>query len=66
MKQPFDLFRKGVDGRMLWCGEARSLAEAHAKIRRLDDTTIEFLIVNEDTGERLIINPQQPPLSKSA
>ena len=66
MNQPFDLFKKEIDGHVVWCGAAISLADAHARIRRLDDMTIEFLIINEHTGERIVVNPHQPPLSKSA
>lgn len=63
MDQPFDIFRK-EDGRFVWCGAAKSLAEAHAKIG-LDQTSVEYIVVNEDTGERTFI-PRSEPSHKSA
>ena len=59
MDQPFDIFRK-VDGRFVWCGAAQSLAEANATVKRLDDSTTEFIIVNEDSGERTFISRSEP------
>ena len=65
MDQPFDIFRKEVGGRFVWCGAAKSLAEANATVKRLDDSSTEFIIVNEDTGERTFI-PRSEPSHKSA
>ena len=60
MDQPFDIFRRQVDGRFVWCGAAKSLAEANAAVKRLDDSTTEFIIVNEDSGERTFIPRSEP------
>lgn len=59
MDQPFDIFRREVDGRFVWCGAAKSLAEAHSAVKRLDDHKSEFILVNEETGERTFITPAQ-------
>ena len=65
MDQPFDIFRKEVDGRIVWCSAAISLAEAHAKIRDLDQTSVEYIIVNEVSGERTFI-PRSEPFHENA
>lgn len=65
MEQPFDIFRREVDGRFVWCGAAQTLAEVHAMIKRLDDHVSEFVVVDEESGERQIIKPQSP-LTQSA
>ena len=64
MDQPYDVFRKEPDGRFVWCGAAKSLVEAHYKIR-IDDIRVEHLIINENTSERTVVKPE-PLLSKSA
>jgi hypothetical protein len=63
MDQPFDIFRKDVDGRVVWCGTAKSLAEAHAKIRGLEIPNLEFMVIDELTGEQTFI---KVPSQKSA
>ena len=63
MDQPIDIFKRESDGRFVWCETAKSLAEANAAVKRLGDT--EFIIVNEDSGERIFI-PRSEPSRKGA
>ena len=63
MDQPLDIFKKEVDGRFVWCGTAKSLTEANAAVKRFGDA--EFLIVNEDSGERIFV-PRPEPSYKSS
>ena len=65
MDQPFDIFKREPGGRFVWCEAAKSLAEANATVKRLDDRKSEFMVVDEDTGERTMVKPQ-PPLPKTA
>ena len=62
MDLTFDVFKREPGGRFVWFGAASTLAEANATVKRLADQRTEFMIVNEDTGERTVI---KPPLTTS-
>ena len=55
MDQPFDIFRKGHDGGLLWCSTANSLKEAKATVKILAkiERGIEFVILNQETQEHV-------------
>ena len=60
MHQPLDIFKREPGGRFVWLATASNLIEANSKIRSVSDSQAEFLIVNEDTGERTVIRPSDP------
>ena len=60
MNQPLDIFKREPSGRFVWLGTANNLLEANSKIRSVSDGQTEFLIVNEDTGERVVVKPTDP------
>jgi hypothetical protein len=52
----FDIFRIDSDARVIWRGAAESLVVAEAKIQKLAASTPgEYLILDQDTGRRLIV-----------
>ena len=57
MDSPYDVFKREPGGRFVWYGAAKSLAEANATVKRLDDRKSEFMVVNEETGERTLVKP---------
>ena len=66
MNQPLDIFRREPTGRFIWLGTAGSLLEANSKIRSLGDGTAEYLVVNEESGERIVVKPPDSPSKASA
>jgi len=58
MIQLFDIFKKTGD-RFTWRGTATTLDQAKSTVMRMQDHVSEFLIVNQVTGERTIINPAE-------
>ena len=63
MDSPYDVFKREPGGRFVWCEAAKTLAAAHATVKRLDDRKTEFMVVNEETGERQIVKPPSPQSS---
>ncbi len=55
---PFDIFRAESNGSVLWIGSAASVAEAKACIQRQSASSAgEFLLLNQETGSKLVIKP---------
>ena len=57
----FDVFKREAGGRFVWLGTASNLLEANSKIRSVSEGQAEFLIVNEETGERTVVKPSDDP-----
>lgn len=58
MLQPFDIFKVEEDGKVFWLDAAPSLQAATARIQALlADRRDRFLILNQDTGNRLFVPP---------
>ena len=53
----FDVFKKHGTG-VLWCAQAKTLAEANAKVEKLRDGKTEFVIFDQDTQEKIIVKPE--------
>jgi len=55
----FDVFQREPGGHYVWHSAAKTFDEAHATVKKLNPAN-EFMIVNEDTGERTVIKPNEP------
>jgi hypothetical protein len=54
---PFDIFQLEAGGRVLWLEAAANLELAHLRVRELAESRpAEFIIVNLETGDKLIMN----------
>ena len=54
----FDVFKKEPGDRFVWLGVAATFAEACSRTREQNNSRqAEFIIVNEETGERTTIPP---------
>jgi hypothetical protein len=54
---PFDIFLLEAGGRVLWLEAAANLEHAHSRVRELAKSQpAEFIIVNLETGDKLIMN----------
>ena len=57
----FDIFKIQVDGALRWCESADSLESAKARVAALADSApAQYVLVNQQTGQRLIIDPSYP------
>jgi hypothetical protein len=54
---PFDIFQLEAGGRVLWLEAAANLEHAHLRVHELSKSRpAEFIIVNLETGDKLIMN----------
>jgi len=54
---PFDIFQLEAGGRVLWLEAAANLEHAHSRVHELAKSQpAEFIIVNLETGDKLIMN----------
>ena len=58
MLPSFDVFKLTQDG-WRWCSDANSLTDAKAKAQKLADQNSEFVILNQETQERITFTPQK-------
>lgn len=59
----FDIFRTEPDGSLRWCEAANSLEAARVRVRQLAGSfPTKYVIVNQETGER-VIEGDSPPAS---
>jgi hypothetical protein len=59
MYPAFDVFKKEPDGHYVWKSAAQTFEDARAAVKELNGTS-EFMILNEDTGERTVVKPDVP------
>lgn len=55
----FDIFSKEPGGRYIWRSAATTFEQARAAAKKINGGS-EFLIVNEETGERTVIKVNDP------
>ena len=56
MTIPFDIFQSESNGSVLWLESAATLEDAKARIQQLAlRSPGEYLLVNQDTGNKLVI-----------
>jgi endo-1,4-beta-mannosidase len=64
MLPPFDIFRLNDKGELIWCLATATLDEAMTKVQQLSEA--EFVIVNQNTQEKIAVKPEVKPLVKRA
>jgi hypothetical protein len=58
MSDPYDVFEVHTPDAVIWLGSAATLDEAHAAIRRRATSgSGEYLVVDQGSGQKLIVRP---------
>ncbi|MFZ0433765.1 MAG: hypothetical protein WAL86_13820 [Candidatus Acidiferrales bacterium] len=56
MTASFDIFQTDADG-VRWRGVAQTLGDAKARVREIASSpSDEYLILNQDTGDKIVLN----------
>src|ERR1700676_1439358 len=67
MAPSLDIFRIDPGGRVFWCGAVRNFVAAKARIQMLAVSSPgEYLIVDEDSGNRILVVLPGAPLHKAS
>lgn len=66
MYPAFDFFKQEPGDRYVWIGTAGSLSDAHRKIREVRKPQADFIIIDQQTGERKVIKAVDEPPHASA
>ena len=67
MYPAFDIFRRDLDGRYIWCSAARTMTEANATLRLFansESPESEFVILNQGTNERVTVKLSQARVTR--
>ena len=62
MYPAYDIFRRDLDGRYIWCSAASTMSEANATLRLFatsESPESEFIILNQQTNERVTVKLAQ-------